>query len=97
MSKNFVKQADDWAQWRTTIYSELENGDTYTDTSRNGTSYMYFTQDELNGITLTIDNIAIDPSLYEIVPADTGTDGKYSSYKITFKGTVSVTENGERL
>lgn len=97
MSKNFVKQADDWAQWRTTIYSELENGDTYTDTSRNGTSYMYFTQDELNGITLTIDNIAIDPSLYEIVPADTGTDGKYSSYKITFKGTVSVTENGETV
>ena len=94
MSKNFIKQADDWAQWKTSIYSELENGDVYTDSSRQGVSYLYFTQDDLNAITLKIDNIAIDPSLYELVPTTSNEDGKYLGFTLTFKGTVGVDENG---
>ena len=78
--KNFIKQADDWAQWKTAIYSELENGDVYTDSSRQGVSYLYFTQDDLNAITPKIDNIAIDPSLYELVPTASNEDGKYLGF-----------------
>ncbi len=94
MSKNFIKQADDWPQWKTSIYSELENGDVYTDSSRQGVSYLYFTQDDLNATTLKIDNIAIDPSLYELVPTTSNEDGKYLGFTLTFKGTVGVDENG---
>ena len=94
MDKSFVEQADDWSKWKTSIYSELDAGDTYVDTSRNGINTMYFTQEDLDGITLTIDGIAVDKSLYEIVLSGNGSNGKYSSYKITFKGSISVEKDG---
>ena len=95
MDKHFVQQADDWSQWQTSIYSGLENGDTYVDTSRSGISYMYFTQEDLDGITLTIDGVAVDENLYEIAPVQAGaSDDKYASYQITFKGKVTVNNGG---
>ena len=90
MSKNFIKQADDWAQWKTAIYSELENGDVYTDSSRQGVSYLYFTQDDLNAITPKIDNIAIDPSLYELVPTASNEDGKYLASPLLLKALLAL-------
>lgn len=95
MSKTFVKQADDWAQWKTTIFSELEKGDVYEDTSRNGISYMYFTQDQINAIVPTIDGVALDPSLYEITPKTSTTEDKYAGYTMTFKGSVGIQANGQ--
>ena len=91
MTKKFVKQADDWSQWQTSIYSELEDGDTYTDTSRSGVSYMYFTQGDLDAITLSIDGATVNTSLYQIEPLQANAAGdKFSSCKITFKGDVAV-------
>lgn len=99
MSKTFVKQADDWSEWQTAIYSDLEEGDTYVDTSRNGVYQMYFTPDDLSNITLTIDGIAVDESLYQIDPVESSSTvlGRYASYKITFKGKVSVPEDGKTV
>lgn len=98
MDKHFVQQADDWSQWQTSIYSGLENGDTYVDTSRSGIRYMYFTQEDLDGITLKIDGIAVDESLYEIAPVQAGSgDGKYASYQIMFKGKVAVNNGGDEV
>ena len=99
MDKVFVQQADDWSQWRTSIYSDLQAGDTYTDTSREGVSYMYFTPEDLADITLTIDGIAVDPSLYRIEPTSgsSSEDGQYNSYTITFTGDVGVSEDGAQV
>ena len=95
MTKKFVEQGLDWSSWKTSIYSELEDGDTYVDSSRGGVSYMYFTQEDLDGIALTIDDVTVDASLYEVEPVQEGSkDGKYASYKITFKGDVAVSKDG---
>ena len=95
MSKQFVEQADDWSQWKTEIFSTLQNGDVYQDTSRSGINYMYFTQEDLDAINLTIDDVSINQSLYEIKPVEEGSsEGKYSSYTITFKGNVSAELDG---
>ena len=97
MDKSFVKQADDWSEWKTSVYSELENGDTYEDTSRYGISYMYFTQEDLDAITLTLDGVAVDSGLYQIGFSDTLSGDKHNKYKITFKGDVAVTKDGKTV
>ncbi len=98
MSKQFVQQADDWSQWKTSIYSKLENGDTYLDTSRKGVNYMYYTDDDLAAIELSIDGVALDTSLYQIDPVQAGSSaGKYAAYKITFKGDISVEKDGKTV
>ena len=103
MEKNFVEQAagadetDGWAKWTTSITYSLHEGDTYTDVSRQGVSFMYFNQADLDGIALTIDGVAVDKGLYEIAFADDSSDDKHSAYKITFKGTVSVEKDGATL
>lgn len=98
MAKKFVKQADDWSQWKTSIYSELKAGDTYTDTSRSGVSFMYFTQGDLDAIALSIDGVAVDTSLYQIEPLQANAAGdQFSSYKITFKGDVAVEKEGKSV
>lgn len=98
MTKKFVKQADDWSQWQTSIYSEIEAGDTYADAARDGTSYMYFTQSDLNAITLSIDGVAVDTGLYQIEPLQANAAGdRFASYKITFKGDVAVEKDGKTL
>ena len=98
MTKKFVKQADDWSQWQTSIYSELEDGDTYTDTSRSGVGYMYFTQGDLDAITLSIDGATVDTSLYQIEPLQANAAGdQFASYKITFKGGLAVEKDGKTL
>ena len=94
MDKAFVEQADNWSKWETKIYSELTDGDTYVDTSRNGKNYMYFTQEDLDDISLTIDGVDVDSNLYQIEFNDTATGDQHVSYKITFKGDVSVTKDG---
>ena len=96
MSKTFVEQADDWARWQTSIYSALESGDVYTDAVRNA-NYLYFTQDDLDGVALTLDGVAVDPALYEIAPAGDAQDGRYGSFTVTFKGKVSVVKDGETI
>ncbi len=97
ITKKFVKQADDWSQWKTSIYNELDAGDTYTDTVRNGTGYMYFTEAELQGMTLAIDGVAVDPSLYRVEPIGEAADGKYASFQVAFAGKVRVTKGGKTL
>ena len=97
ITKKFVRQAEDWSQWRTYIYNELESGDVYTDTSRSGVSYMHFTPEELEGVALTIDGVPVDPSLYRVEPAGAEQDGKYPSFTVTFTGTVSVEKGGSTL
>ena len=98
MTKKFVKQADDWSQWQTSIYSELEAGDTYVDASRYGINYMYFTQSDLNAVTLSIDGVAVDTALYQIEPLQANATGdRFASYKITFKGDVAVKKDGKAL
>ncbi len=98
MNKQFVQQADDWSQWKTEIYSELKSGDVYQDTSRSGVSYMYFTAEDLDDISLTLGGAAIDESLYTIEPVSSGSSGdKYSSWTITFRGDVSAEVGGEKL
>lgn len=98
MTKKFVRQADDWSQWQTSIYSELEAGDTYADVFQNGTSCMYFTQSDLNAITLSIDGVAVDTDLYQIEPLQASFAGeRFDSYKITFKGDVAVKKDGKTL
>ena len=98
MAKRFVRQADDWSQWTTSIYSELEAGDTYVDKSRSGTSHMYFTQSDLDAITMTIDGVDVDAGLYQVEPVQAGSSNqKYASYKVTFKGDVSVEKDGRVL
>ncbi len=98
MNKQFVQQADNWSQWKTEIFSELQDGDTYLDTSNPGIDWMYFTDEDLAGISLTIDGVALDSSLYLIESVKSGSsDGKYKSYLITFKGDVLVTKDGQKL
>lgn len=98
MTKKFVRQADDWSQWQTSIYSELEAGDTYADVFQNGTSCMYFTQSDLNAITLSIDGVAVDTDLFQIEPLQASFAGeRFDSYKITFKGDVAVKKDGKTL
>ena len=89
MDKRFVEQADDWSRWKTEIYSELQSGDTYTDYS-NDQARMYFTDDDISGIALSIDGVALDESLYEIEPTKAGSSEKYRGYTIAFKDNVSV-------
>lgn len=99
MTKTFVQQEGDWSRWRTAIYSELEDGDVYTDTSRGGVNYMYFTPEDLAGISLAIDGVPVDAGLYSIVPVGGSPDpaGRYASFKIAFKGDVSVAKDGETV
>ena len=97
MSKEFVEQEDDWSRWQTKIYSELEAGDTYRDYSGNS-SYMFFTDDDLEGIVLSIDGVAVDTGLYQIGSEKIGSsEGKYGAYTVTFKGAVSVVKDGQTL
>lgn len=96
MYKSFVMQSDDWAQWQTQIFAPLKSGDTYIDTTSN-ISLHYFTQEELDAITLTINNIPIDPALYEISPNSEAENGKYKSFKITFKGNVVLSSSDDSL
>ena len=98
MTKKFVKQADDWSQWQTSIYSELKAGDTYADVARDGTGYMYFTQGDLNAITLSIDGVAVDTGLYQIEPLQASFAGeRFASYKISFMDDVAVNKDGKTL
>ena len=94
LSKRFVRQAEDWSQWKVSIYNELAAGDVLTDTVRNGVTYMYFTPAELAAVQLTIGGVAVDPALYRIEPAGDAQDGRYPSFTITFTGRVAVTIGG---
>lgn len=85
----------DWARWTIDIWSPVEAGDTLVDAVRDS-SKMYYTQSDLDGISLTIDGIAVDPGLYEIVPGGSITSG-FKGFTVQFKAPITVVKDGATL
>ncbi|WP_066923173.1 Cna B-type domain-containing protein [Murdochiella massiliensis] len=98
--KIYIEQDQDWAEWETVIPNRLHKGDVYVDTCNLGepdNHTMYFTKENLEGISLNISGVEVDKALYEVLPEDEFEPDKFKSFKIKFLGDISVIKEGKTL
>lgn len=97
LEKSLVAQSGDTARWQLRVFRGLNAGDELKDEIRDGANYMYFTQDQISGVTLSIGGAPVDPSLYEVVPGPQNSTGNFGMFSVKFKGQVVANSDGQTL
>ena len=97
LEKSLVAQSGDTARWQLRVFRGLNAGDELKDETRDGANYMYFTQEQISGVTLSIGGAPVDPSLYEVVPGPQNSSGHFGMFSVKFKGQVVASSDGQTL